>query len=77
MRRVLSACAATQRKSLQGLDYYHAEDAKAFDDLRKIVMQIEPVHGREWAIKCEKALQEGKQYIKSDFKVNYIIIIHL
>ncbi len=37
MRRVLSACAASQRKSLQGLDYYHAEGAKVFDDLRKIV----------------------------------------
>ena len=37
MRRVRSACAATQRKSLQGLDYYHAEGAKVFDDLRKIV----------------------------------------
>ncbi len=77
LRRFLSACAATQRKSLQGLDYYHAEGAKAFDDIRKIVTQIEPVRGREWATKCEKALQEGKQYIKSDFKVNYIIIIHL
>jgi hypothetical protein len=48
-----------------------------FNDLRKIVTQIEPVRGCEWGTKCEKALQQGKQYIKSDFKINYIIIIHL
>lgn len=69
MRRVLSACSATERKSLQGLDYYHADGAKAFDDLSKIVKEVEQVHGREWTENCERTLREGKQYIKTDFKV--------
>lgn len=33
MLRVLSACAATVRKSLQGLQYFAADGAKSFDDL--------------------------------------------
>ena len=33
MLRILDACKATVRKSLQGLDYIAAEGAKAFDDL--------------------------------------------
>lgn len=73
MRRILSACAATERKSLQGLDYYTADGAKAFDDLSKIVTELEPLHGRVWAAECERALREGKQYIKTDFKVNLIV----
>ena len=33
MLRVLSACSATVRKSLQGLDYIAADGAKGFEDL--------------------------------------------
>ena len=33
MLRVLSACAATMKKSLQGLDYIAADGAKGFDDV--------------------------------------------
>jgi len=69
MSRILLACAATERRSLQGLDYYHAEGAKAFDELREVVSQLELVRGHEWAFLQEKALRESKQYIKSDFRV--------
>ena len=37
MVRVLSECSASVRKSLQGLDNYAAEGARAFDDLAGIV----------------------------------------
>lgn len=69
MRRVLSACPATERKSLQGLDYYHAEGAKAFDDLVELVSSLELSRGHDWVASCQRRLKEGKQYIKTDFKV--------
>ena len=37
MQRVLSACAATVRKYLQGLDYMAADGVKGFDD-RSFIM---------------------------------------
>ena len=40
MRRILSACPASVRKSLQGLDYVAAEGAKAFDDLVSILQRL-------------------------------------
>ena len=40
MLRVLSECSASVRKSLQGLDNYAAEGARAFDDLAGIVENI-------------------------------------
>ncbi|KAL9967819.1 hypothetical protein ACROYT_G026116 [Oculina patagonica] len=40
MLRVLSACAATTRKSLQGLDYVAADGAKGFKDLCSMVEQL-------------------------------------
>ena len=40
MLRVLSEYSASVRKSLQGLDNYAAEGARAFDDLAGIVENI-------------------------------------
>ena len=40
MFRILSACTATVRKSLHGLDYIAAEGAKAFDDLISILERL-------------------------------------
>ena len=40
MLRVLSACAATVRKSLQGLHYFAADGAKSFDDLPFIMERL-------------------------------------
>lgn len=75
--RILSACGATIRKSLQGLDYVAADGAKAFDDLCKLVERLEECGlsmqvGNIW----RKSLKEGKQYLKADFKVmeNYILL---
>ena len=70
MLRILSACCATVRKSLQGLDYIAAEGAKAFDDLCHVVARLEEcglsTHvGGDW----QKTLKAAKQYLKSEYKV--------
>ena len=70
MLRVLSACAATVTKSLQGLDYVAADGAKGFEDLCVMVENLkEKGLDRETAKGWEVALKEGKQYLKADFKV--------
>ena len=66
MFRILSSCTATVRKSLQGLDYFAAEGAKAFDDLIEIAGKL---GDRQWALRSEQELKEGKQYLKTDYKV--------
>ena len=68
--RILCVCSATVQKSLQGLDYM-ADGTKAFDDLAAVVVDLGN-HGRDrkWVDHCERALQAGKQYIKTDYKVN-------
>lgn len=38
--RVLKVCSASVRKSLQGLDYFSADGAKAYDDLEEIVQKL-------------------------------------
>ena len=67
MLRILSSCTATVRKSLQGLDYFAAEGAKAFDELTALV---EKLGDRHWVLKCQELLKEGKQYLKTDYKVS-------
>ena len=64
MLRILSACSATVRKSLHGLDYVAAEGAKAFDDLCHVVERLEEYGlstqmGNAW----ERSLKSGKQYL--------------
>ena len=70
MLRILSSCTATVRKSLHGLDYFAAEGAKAFDDLVAIV---EKLGERQWVFRCQQALKEGKQYLKTDYKVSIVV----
>lgn len=40
MLRVLAECSASVRKSLQGLDYFAAEGARAFDDIAVMICEI-------------------------------------
>ena len=70
MNRILTSCSASVRKSLQGLDYISAEGGTGFDDLATITNKLidyglVPCNGQ----KLQKALKEGKQYLKTDFKV--------
>ena len=67
MLRILSSCTATVRKSLHGLDYFASEGAKAFEDLMAIV---EKQGERQWVLRCQQALKEGKQYFKTDYKAS-------
>ena len=75
MLRILTECSASVRKSLQGLDYFAAEGARAFDDLASIVEDISSLRADdgEWASSIQDSLKVGKLYLKSDFKVNYSI----
>ncbi|XP_078368927.1 uncharacterized protein LOC144652746 [Oculina patagonica] len=71
MLRVLSECSASVRKSLQGLDYFAAEGARAFDDLAVIIRQIAFLGpGKEWEAKIAEALKTDKLYLKGDYKVH-------
>ena len=70
MLRILSACSATVRKSLQGLDYIAADGAKVFDDLCHVVERLQE-YGLSAQVRnsWERSLKKGKQYLKSDYKV--------
>lgn len=69
--RVLKVCSASVRKSLQGLDYFSAEGAKAFDDVEEVVEKLGDEFGRghTWAKNLTIKLKTAKRYLKSDFKV--------
>ena len=68
MLRVLSSCAATVRKSLQGLDCITAGGGKAFDELIEMLPKLSN-NDRVWVSRLQKVLKEAKQYIKGDCKV--------
>jgi hypothetical protein len=38
--RILNVCSASVRKSLQGIDYFSAAGAEAFDNLISVVEQL-------------------------------------
>ena len=71
MLRILTECKASVRKSLQGLDYFAAKGARAFEDLGSIVDKISPFRadGAQWATATYDALKAEKSYLKGDFKV--------
>jgi hypothetical protein len=78
MLRILSSCSATVRKSLQGLDYFTADGAKTFHNLLSIAEKIgDRGQDRQWVERCEQALKEGKQYLKTDYKVRIMVILNL
>ena len=70
MLRILTECSASVRKSLQGLDYYAAEGARAFDDLAGIVEKVYALSDlSEGDTGLLESLKAGKLYLKGDFKV--------
>ena len=71
--RILSVCAASVRKSLQGLDYISSSGAEAFDDICKVAEMLgDAGQGMGWAKQQETNLRESKRYLKSDYKVRFI-----
>ena len=77
MLRILSECSASVRKSLQGLDYFAAEGARAFGDLASIVENISLLRddGGEWSARIKDTLKAGKFYLKSDYKVHCFVYL--
>jgi hypothetical protein len=69
--RVLTVCSASVRKSLQGLDYFSADGAQAFDDIEELVQKLgdEYNKGHTWAKNMVSKLKMAKRYLKSDYKV--------
>ena len=61
------------RKCLEGLDYFVAEDGKAFEVLGNYLDKMDLTDERRASL--HKDLLDAKRYIKSDFKVGMIIIL--
>ncbi|KAK3746315.1 hypothetical protein QZH41_006887 [Actinostola sp. cb2023] len=75
MLRILTECSASVRKSLQGLDYYAAEGARAFDDLAGIVEKVYALSDlSEGDTGLLESLKAGKLYLKGDFKDSTAVI---
>ena len=57
--------------SLQGLDYFSATGAKAFDELEDIVEKLGDEYGKglKWAKETIESLKKAKRYLKGDYKV--------
>ena len=77
--RILNVCSASTRTSLQGLDYFSAEGAKAFDDLVAIVDKLGDVYelGLTWSKEKTEKLKLAKRYLKGDYKVGHVSLILL
>ena len=72
MLRILSACTASIRKSLQGLDYFAANGSKAFEDLAEVVKTVPLLEPEpDWKRKVQDSLKAGKMYLKGDYKVGF------
>lgn len=69
--RVLNVCSASVRKSLQGLDYFSADGAQAFDEMVEVVQKLGDDYGKghTWAKNQVIKLKTAKRYLKSDYKV--------
>ena len=75
MLRILAECKASVRKSLQGLDYFAAEGARAFEDLETLVQQLSELGlGNESDAFDAQSLKAAKLYLKGDFKVTVFFL---
>ena len=75
MLRILAECKASVRKSLQGLDYFAAEGARAFEDLESLVRQLSELGlGKESDAIDNQSLKTAKLYLKGDFKVLVVLL---
>ena len=72
MLQILLECKASVRKSLQGLDYFATEGARAFEDLETLVHQLSALGlAKEWETYHVQSLKTAKLYLKGDFKVKF------
>ena len=63
--RVLNVCSASTRKLLQGLDYFSASGAEAFDELQKVVDKLVDECGKSltWGKDVNDKLKHAKRYL--------------
>ena len=75
--RILNVCSASVRNSLQRLDYFTAQGAKAFDNLESVVDKLgdDCGLGLSWAKEKKAQLKEAKRYLKGDYKVNRVNVL--
>ena len=74
--RILNVCSASVRNSLQGLDYFTAQGAKAFDDLENVEeLGDDCGMGLSWAKEKKAQLKAAKRYMKGDYKVNRVNVL--
>ena len=67
---ILKVCAASTRKSLQGLDYVSSMGAEAFEDLSEVVEKLADAgEGICWAKNVQNQLRAAKRYLNRDFMV--------
>ena len=70
LRRILSSCLASTRKSLQGIDYFVCDGSKAFGDLEQLIGNlIDSGFDARTAQNLQTRLKGKKNYVKTDFKV--------
>ena len=75
LRIISNSFPASERKSLQGLDYYVADGGKAFDNLLSVIEGLE-LNGlsKEESSEIKQKLREGKTYLKSEYRVIMILL---
>lgn len=68
---ILNHCSASIRKSLQGLDNFSADGAKAFDELEEVSERLGDAGGLglSWSKQNMEELKLAKRYLKGDYKV--------
>lgn len=64
--RILEVREASQRKALKGLDDVAAEGTAAFEMLEEIQ---KAGANAEWSVKIKGRLNQGKRYLKPDYKI--------
>ena len=58
-------------RSLQGLDNIAADGATGFQTMERIVDDLRGKRGdREWCMRAQRRLQEGKRYLKTDYRIH-------
>ena len=73
---IISVCAASTRKSLQGLDYISSAGTQGFEDLINVVERLgDYFMGMSWSREQKKCLKSAKRYLKSDYKVSRDVLV--
>ena len=69
--KVLDECSAMVKKSIEGLDKFVMEGSRGFGELEAM---LNPLANQDEEVRLLKErLQEGKRYLKSEYKVCYIM----